>query len=224
MIFSGSVQLTFSQDTKTAFEGLYGLDQELYNGRRYVYFPPLQTGGHQFLQSESFSQGSVRLRGKSYTDLLLNFDIYNQQLVMRYVNQLGATEQLAISDAWLQAFSFNGMRFEYLEMADSSWKIAQVIGEKPFEILVFWNKNLSLDTRYGATNHVFSKAQKKIWLRNNELMQAFKNKRDFLKLFPKDFQSDLKKYMRKERFSFKKASDESIAELLHFCNSNLSKP
>jgi len=223
IVFFSFVPLAFSQKAKTPFGELYGLDQELYNGRRYVYFPPLQTGGHQFLQSEGFSQGSVRLRGKLYTDLLLNFDIYNQQLVMRYLNQLGATEQLAISDAWLQGFSFNGMRFEYLEMADSSWKIAQVIGEKPFEILIFWTKNLSLDTRYGATNHVFSKAQKKTWLRNNELMQAFKNKRDFVKLFSKDFQSDLKKYMRKERFSFKKTSDESIAELLRFCSSNLTK-
>lgn len=222
--FLGYVQLTFSQEAKTAFDGLYGLDQELYNGRRYVYFPPLQTGGHQFLQSESFSQGSVSLRGKLYTDLLLNFDIYNQQLVIRYINQLGATEQLVVSDAWLRVFSFKDMKFEYLQVADSSWKIAQVIGEQPFEILVFWHKDLSLDTRHGATNHVFSKALKKTWLRNNELMQEFKNKRSFVKLFPKDFQSDLKKYMRNERFSFKKASDESIAELLHFCTSNLSKP
>lgn len=223
LFFFSFVPLTFSQQAKISFGELYGPDQELYNGRRYLYFPPLQTGGHQFLESESFSKGSVSLRGKLYTDLLLNFDIYNQQLVMRYSNQLGATEQLIVSDAWLQDFSFDGKKFEQLQMPDSSYKIAQVIGEKPFEILVFWHKDLSLDTRFGATNHSFSKALKKSWLRNNELMQTFNNKRSFVKLFPKDFQSGLKKYIRKQHFSFKKSSDEAIAELLLFCTSNLSK-
>lgn len=205
------------------FDGLYSPDQELYNGKRYMYFPPLQAGGHQFLESESFSEGSVSLRGKQYADLLLNFDIYNQQLVMRYSNQLGATEQLVVSDAWLQAFSFGGKKFKYLQMPDSTYQIAQVIGEKPFEILQIWHKNLSLETGLGSSNHNFSKALKKTWLRNNELMQAFQNKRSFIKLFPNDFQSDLKKYMRKHRVSFKKSSDETIEELLHFCTSNLSK-
>ncbi|GEM_PF-332636 len=223
LILSG-IQLTFSQQTETPFKGLYGLDQELYNGSRYIYFPPLQTGGHQFLHSESFNLGSIGLRGKLYTDLLLNFDIYNQQLVMRYINQLGAADQLVVSDAWLQSFSIKGMKFEYLQMPDSSWNIVQIIGEKPFEILVIWHKDLSLDTRHGATNHVFSKALKKTWLRNNELMQAFKNKRSFVKFFPKDFQSSLKKYMRKSHFSFKKASEESIDELLNFCKTNLHNP
>lgn len=223
LVFFSFVPLAFSQIAKTPFGELYGLNQELYNGRRYIYFPPLQTGGHQFLEKESFSEGSVSIRGKLYTDLLLNFDIYHQQLVIRYSNQLGATEQLIISDAWLQAFSFGGKEFKYLQMPDSSFKIAQVIGEKPFEILVFWHKDLSLDTKFGATNHSFSKALKKTMLRNNELMLGFKNKRNFLKLFPKDFQSDLKKYMRKQHFSFKKSSDEAIAELLLFCTSNLSK-
>ncbi|MDY0077139.1 MAG: hypothetical protein RBR87_07660 [Bacteroidales bacterium] len=223
LVFFNFVPFVFSQKTKIPFGELYGLNQELYNGRRYIYFPPLQTGGHQFLEKESFSEGIVSLRGKLYTDLLLNFDIYHQQLVMRYSNQLGATEQLIISDAWLQDFSFGGKKFEQLQMPDSSYKIAQVIGKKPFEILVFWHKNLSLDTRFGATNHSFSKALKKTMLRNNELMLAFKNKRNFVKLFPKVFQSDLKKYMRKQHFSFKKSSDEAIAELLFFCSSNLSE-
>ncbi|MBZ0241614.1 MAG: hypothetical protein K8F24_00220, partial [Bacteroidales bacterium] len=188
-----------------------------------IYFPPLQTGGHQFLESESFSEGSASIRGKLHTNLLLNFDIYHQQLVMRYSNQHGAAEQLVVSDAWLQGFSFDGRKFTYLQMPDSSLKIAQVIGEKPFEILVFWYKNLSLDTRFGATNHSFSKALKRTWLRNNGLMQTFNNKRSFVKLFPKDFQSGLKKYIRKQHFSFKNSSDEEITELLLFCSSNLSE-
>jgi hypothetical protein len=218
-----STSTVFGQNTNSFSKSFYDPDPVLYNGKRYTYFPPLRTGGHQFLISENFAQGSVSLRGNVYENLLLNYDIYSQQLVLRFTNQIGALDQLIVSDAWLEGFTLDDMTFEYLQWSDSSWSIAQRIGEQPIEILILWHKNLSLDTRYGATNHLFSKALKKTYLRQKNTIQPFKNKRQFVKLFPDDFGSQLKRYLRKQRFSFKTASDQEIAKLLEFCALNLQQ-
>ena len=210
-----------AQKNNTFSQTLYKPDPVLYNGKRYSYFPPLQTGGHQFLIGEDFVPGNVRIRGNVYENQQLNYDIYNQQLVLRFTNHIGAVDQLIVSDAWLEGFTLDDLTFEYVLWSDSSWRIAQRIGQQPFEILILWNKNLSLNTRYGATNHIFSKPQKKIFLRQKQVIQPFKNKRQFIKLFPEDFKSQLKKYLSKQGFSFKTASDQEIANLLEFCTLNM---
>lgn len=218
-----STSTLFGQNSSTFLKSGYDPDPVLYNGMRYTYFPPLRTGGHQYLVSEKFAQGSIRLRGNFYENLQLNYDIYSQFLVLRFTNPLGAIDQLIVSDAWLEGFTIGEMTFEYVQWSDSSWKIAQVIGKDNYEILILWHKNLSLDTRFGATNHVFSKPQKRIYLRHENAIKPFKNKRQFIKLFPEDFESQLKRYLRKQHFSFKKATDQEIYNLLEYCALNLKQ-
>ena len=42
---------------------------------------------------------------------MLNYDIYNQQLILKYKNNIGAANLIIISDAWLESFSFKGHKF-----------------------------------------------------------------------------------------------------------------
>ena len=58
----------------------FEMDAKLINGKKYSYFPGDNIQGHQFLDSEKFSLGTVTIQGKTYSGVSLNLDIYNQQL------------------------------------------------------------------------------------------------------------------------------------------------
>jgi hypothetical protein len=151
-----------AQQTSISTDEVYGSDPLLYNGKYYTFFPPLNTGGNQFLTDRQFEVGSVTIRGVTYTDLLLNYDIYNQQLILKYKNRTGATNLIIVSDAWLESFSFGGISFEMISTPDTLKRIFQVLGTGPNRILYYWKKNLSLDSFYGAKNHIFSVAKKEM--------------------------------------------------------------
>ena len=140
----------------TAFsDDIYGSDPDLCNGRLYIFYVPSNTKGNQFFTDRQFDIGSATLRGVNYTDLLLNYDIYNHQLILKYTTNTGGVNQIIISDAWLEKFGFKGLDFEIITTQFLEKRIFQVLGNGPFRILYYWRKDLNLDSSVGATNLVF---------------------------------------------------------------------
>jgi hypothetical protein len=94
-----SISEVVAQQNKICTSEVYGSDPLLYNGRVYRFFTPLNTLGNQFFADPQFETGSVTIRGVTYTTLNINYDIYNQQLILEYKNNFGAKNLIIISDA-----------------------------------------------------------------------------------------------------------------------------
>ena len=71
-----------SQDAAKELDRVFGPDQTLINGEKYDYCPPAGTKGSQYLATPEYLPGSVTLKGKCYRGLTLNYDIYNQQILL----------------------------------------------------------------------------------------------------------------------------------------------
>ncbi len=78
-----SQQLLFNQIFSAA-EKEYGIDQELING---LLFEDKNQDviGHPYLLNYYSNQGSLIYRGKQYSNLLLRYDIYDQQVLLIYL-------------------------------------------------------------------------------------------------------------------------------------------
>lgn len=193
-------------------------DPLLYNGRFYLFYSSPGTEGNQFLSDRRFMSGTVKLRGVLYTGVLINYDIYNQQLILKYTTGTGAVRQIIISEAWLNTFSFNGKNFELFDYGGQN-KIFQVIGEGPYRVFYHWKKKLELNHFLGATNRVFTKPRREMILNRDSLILNYTNNRSFYFLFDADKRGEIKDYMRKQKIMVKKADDKSISGLISFCNS-----
>jgi hypothetical protein len=213
----------FSYAQKEINIDVFNPDPVLYNGRFYFFFPPPGTEGNQFLTDRTFISGSARLWGIDYNELLLNYDIFNQQLIMKYEIKTGASRQIIISDAWLESFSLNGMKFEFLETPDGTKKIFQVIGEGPYRILYLRWKKMELARFHGSMNHMFSAPVKEMNLFSYGKIYRYHNNRSFCSLFDPSVRDDIKDYLRELKINVKKADDDSIYGLITFCNSILLK-
>lgn len=217
LLFSGASGIS-AQQAEGDNDDVYGLNPVLYNGRLYTFNTPLNTSGNQYFSQRQFETGSVTLRGVTFTDLLLNYDIYNQQLIIKYKIKTGAASLITVSDAWLEAFSINGLNFKIFTTQDTVKRIYQELGSGPIYILYYWNKTLKLDNSYGATNLTFSKAIKERNLLIGNDILPFRNNRSFFSLFDLGKRLMIKEYLRQHKINVRKAVDQKMTELMFYCN------
>ncbi len=204
-----------AQDAVKELDKVYGLDQTLYNGKKYSFIVPPGTSGHQFLQAQLFSDGTLTLKGKEYHDIALNYDIYNQQLLLQYADDNFPVNFIEVSKAWLQSFSLGDMKFRLLQL-EKEPQFYQVIGDGPLQILYFWRKTLNLNDVIGTSNFVFSVPLRDSFVLMNRQLKPFKTRRSLIQLFDRGQRQEIKNYMRKNKIKVKKSSDHAMADLINF--------
>jgi len=219
ILLSSLVSQVSAQQKGAVADEIYGSDPLLINGKYYTFFPPLNTGGNQFFADPQFEPGSVTIRGVTYTDLLLNYDIYNQQLILKYKNNIGAANLIILSDAWLEKFSIKGIDFEMIPVQDTLKRAFQVLGSGTSRILYYWRKDLKLDSFYGAKNHIFSDAMKEMDISTDNRIMRYWNNKSFYSVFGVANSLAVKEYLRKRNINVKKANDKVMTELIYYCNS-----
>ena len=209
---------TYAQSSTIEPDKVYGLDPLLYNGKIYNFVPPAAIEGTPYFDGADFVKGSIKLRGVTYENLLLKYDVFHQQLILQYKNNLGADNQIVISDAWLEAFNLEGHHFEMRSNLDSLKGIYKVMGTGTYRILYSFRKELLLDSRLGATNRLFSESRRETYLLSGTKLSKYNTNRQFTKSFGPSKQVMLKKYLRLQKINVKKASDQDITELINYCN------
>ena len=209
---------TYAQSSTIDPDHVYGLDPLLYNGKIYNFVTPAAIDGTPYFDGADFVKGSVKLRGVTYDNLLLKYDVFHQQLILQYKTSLGADNQIVISDAWLEAFNMGGHHFEMLAIQDTLKGIYEVMGTGTYRILYSWRKELLLESYLGATYRLFSVSKKETYLLAGTKLSKYNNNRHFTTLFGPSQQVILKKYLRQQKINVKKASDQAITELINYCN------
>lgn len=206
-----------AQDRGHAFD--ISADPVLINGKLYVFHMPYGTEGNQFLSGNNFMEGSLMIKGINYTGLKLNYDVYNQQVILSHEMSIGAINHLIVPDGWLQGFSLDGKNFRLIAAGNGTKKIFQVIGADSVQVLYGWKKTLGLSHVHGATNHVFSKPVRTAFLYMNGMLHQYRNNRSFYSLFESGNREKLKDYMKRNRINVRKADDNLMTSLVAFCNS-----
>jgi hypothetical protein len=206
-----------SQEAVKVLDAVYGLDQTLYNGKKYLYAPPPGTNGDQYLLSSLYSDGSVTLQGKCFQDVALNYDVYNQELLLLYADKNFPRNVIEVSKAWLTGFSLESMNFKLLTLEQEP-RFYQVLGEDTVRILYFWRKNLGLNDAIGSANFIFKPSVRDSFIFMGGKLNAFWTKKSLIRIFDPQLRPQIKSYLRKNRVNVKKASDQQMTELIRFIN------
>lgn len=188
--------ISLSGQHVVVFDTLYGADPLLVNGKVYTFFLSTETSGHPYLSGAGYEMGSLRLKDNIYDGQALRYDIYNQLLILGFVNAQGAESQIIVSDAFLQWFSLGELFFTRPPAADSALKFIQLTGDTTFGVARAWYKTLALDSKVGATNYVFSKARHHSYLMRHGQLFPFKNRKSFLKLFKTEEKVRMKELLK----------------------------
>ena len=203
-----------AQDTGS----IYGLDPLLHNGRTYSFSLSYGTIGHPFLNTQNYESGYVVIRDNKFEDILLNYDIYNQELILKYKDIHGAFNFIKLSKAWLRKFCLHDNAFVLIEAEDGQKRFFQVIGQDGLKVLYQWQKKMSLSMQTGSKNYQFSEPEKIMYLFSDKEFYRFKNNKSFIAYFLPSQQDSVKKYLVQNKINVKKASDEKMLNLITFCS------
>jgi hypothetical protein len=198
----------------SAAELEYGIDQNLVNG---VYFENLYqyTIGHPYLLANTFINGSVVFRGNQYSDLLLKYDLFNQQLLVNYAfNDIHVLFYLP--KEFISEFIIENKIFVKRSIpGEVNDRIYQIIGKDyPTKILYTWEKigtDFIYYFEYGEANR-----SSFIVIGSNQL--GYNRNRSFIHKFPKQHQKLIKKYIHENKIRVKYSSDYEMDLLITYCN------
>ncbi len=197
---------------------IYGFDPVLYNGRHYTYQSPPNTSGNPYLFESGFEQGCISVKGKTYCNLELNYDLLNQLLLLKYLNHEGEAVILEIPDTWLERLRIGPMIFEPVRRLDGRQVICQVIQSGQVKVHYYRRKDLKLDNVQGTPIYVFSKPVREQSVLICAQEHPYRNTRDFLQAFNPSVQVIISNYLKNNRIKLLKASDAVMADLVNFCD------
>jgi len=197
---------------------VYGLEPILHNGEVYNYFPGVGVKGHQYFEQKDFIEGTISVRGTTYENVFLNYDILNQQVILKYLDPQGSNRLLAVSKAWLEKFSIGEEQFSVILKFDGQKIIVQTLNEGSIQLHIQWTKKLVADISFVSEYYTFDKKHQTLYISYNNTLQEYKNTKTILALLNPSAQEKVKKYMRLKKIKNRSNSMEQLNELLVYCN------
>jgi hypothetical protein len=191
--------------------------QILYNGKlwRNTYF---LVKGDQFLYSKEFLPGSVTVRGKSFDDILLKYDLFKDELI----TPITGGGILQINKEMVDSFSlsFNNYKYHFIMLPEDSLK-----GAKTYFNILYNGKTLFL-IRYikkidklavEETYDKFYQITKLYVLLGKNLVQVT-GKKDILNLFIKN-EAQIKDYIKANKLRISDKIPESFIPVIRYYDS-----
>ena len=143
--------------SKDSIDKVYGMDPTLYNGILYQSKYPETVKGDQYFSSPEYLNGEVLIRGVIFKNIKLNYDVYKQEVLLKYTNLSNGINIISISKAWLESFTIGDDRFTLYGTAEIPKRIYQVFGNDSILLLYFWRKDLIIDNTEGVFAFISSR-------------------------------------------------------------------
>ena len=192
-----------------------GPDQELLNGQQF-YVRHYRLGNHTYLGGEECMQGSVILSGKEYSGLRLNYDIYDQRLVLEYNRTRGGINRIFLDPLLVDAFTLGGLDFKKISLNSKGALYSQVIMTDSLKCYNHWKKELIQERRNPSDYGHFTKPIRTSYLEYNGHIISFTNRRSFASLLPKQMRKGIRRFLWEEGIRFRQASPYEMTRLLSY--------
>ncbi len=199
---------------KDYFDRSLGEDYNLRNGKKYTRFY-INPVGHPFFNSDQFRKGSLLINGVRYEDVLINYDIYNQQVILQHTVHAGWIEQLILTVEFVDEFTLDGKLFRRMSFPETGTRFFQIVSTGELPCFLYWKKNMVLTTAPLSTH--FTSQSGKIYLLVSGRLNSIRTTSSFINIFGKQFRGEIKRYKRRHRINLRKVSDESLRQLIDYC-------
>ena len=197
-------------------------DPFIQNGIYYTY-PYYNAVGHPFLGQKEFETGSTVFREKRYEGLSLNYDLFNQQIILS--REYDGVRQMNLLDPqFLSGFYLKGKQFIKAGFNGATPGFFQVISETGTVSCYYsWYKERREIRDSGNRSiYSFSEEKSKRYLLLDGQLYRFKNNKSFLKIFPETVRGRLKDYLQENQVLVMETGDQAMGSLIVYCDSILN--
>jgi hypothetical protein len=183
----------------------FGSDQEFVNGVQFANHYGL-IDGHPYFLDESFRKGSVYVNSRWYEDVKLRYNIYTQKVEIEYRTAEGHINQFMSVPEMMPSFLLNTQEFRWMAFPDEEDAYYQVISSGTSICYIGWKKDMGLAKTSDSKEYEFTKPIITYWLKLDQELVSFQNRKSFVKAFPEYMQKEIKRLVMKRKYIFKYAS------------------
>ncbi len=187
-----------------------GSNQELINGIQFTN-QYIRSEGQPYWIDGGFKTGSICINDHWFEQLQLRYNLFSQKLELGYLTPEGFMNQIITVPENISAFILEGYIFRRLLIGKEAAFYYQAVSWGATTCYIRWSKDL-LGSRSSGTS--FSHINRKYWMQQEDQWISFTNQRTFLRAFPKELKSDLKKLLRQQDYIFQDASTGEMVEML----------
>lgn len=217
-------------DASDAYLQIYEAAQEaltddplIQNGVYYSY-PYYNAIGHPFLDRKEFETASVDFRGKNYSGLSLNYDLFNQLIILSWESE-GILQMSLLAPDFVSGFRLKGKHFVKADIQEGEAVFFQLVSETPRVSCYYsWYKERR-EIRDSGNRSIYSFSDQKSrrYLRLDGQFSRYKSNKSFIKLFPEAVRPQLKTYLHETRLQVMESNDQAMEELIAYCNGILEQ-
>ena len=197
----------------------YGLDHDLVNGIQ-LYNLYRHVLYHPYFIGEESLPGSVTISGKQFDNLMINYDLCNQWLVLEYKTISGAINKIILEPMHTGGFKIDGNYFEKMTLDDNGPLFYQIINANGLSCYIHWKKQLMTISNNIKYAEEFSDPLRTFFLEYNGTIFPFSNMRNFASIFSGPSINKARKYLKKNNIRFREISKEDLTGLLEYMSSN----
>ena len=203
-------------ELKEHFDQLNGPDYTLLNGRQYNL--PYTGTSHPYFNSERYRSGSIMLNGEGYDSVLINYDIYDQQLILQVPGNIsGQYMKVVLNRELIDHFKIDGRMFRLMAFPETGTSFFQLVSSGDISCLLHWKKKLYRSPSSGITGNKYLKQSRTIYLQKEDQLFPVNNRSSFTAIFDEAYREEIKGFLRREKIRFRSASEKKLGELMNFC-------
>ena len=193
-------------------------DPFIQNGIYYSY-PYYNAQGHPFLDTKEFGPGSADFRGKYYEGVSINYDLFNQQVILSWEHE-GVLQMSLLAPEFLEGFQLKDKQFAKAQLEDGSAAFFQVVARAPGLACYYaWYKERREIRDSGNRSiYSFSDQKRRHYLLLDDRLQRYKSNRSFLKLFPEAAREAVRSYMSDAQLEVMEGSDPDMEKLISYAS------
>lgn len=190
-------------------------NQTLYNGRiwRNLHY---RVEGHQFLFSDSFLPGSIVVRGKEFSGVILKYDAFRDEVLI----PLNTGRILQLNKEMVDSFIIFWQNKKYLFAKpgeDKETGYFNVVYKNKSAIYVKYSKRIEILAEQGKVDKFYQTMQ--IFIEKDSIMHPVSGRRDLMKIL-KDDKDLIRFFLRNSRQKISKNSPDSFIPLIQYLDNN----
>jgi hypothetical protein len=197
-----------------------GSDNDLINGKAY-FVKHARAEGHPYYPDKHWQNSIVYINTKKFSHYQLKYNIEIDRIILNYTRSDSAQVPILLNTNYIDSIQLGNHTFLInAKLISNDNKLKNFFNRiNTGKFILFetsetvFKADFTQSTPYGR----YSSVNRKYLLFTNEKLFPISSKKSFLNFF-KDIKPEIKKYLRQNRITFKKANAIELKGLMDFCN------
>ncbi len=206
------------EDILNEAEAFYGADDRLINGRYYVPKQPF-AHGHPYYLTDDWVKTILYVKGITFDDVEIKFNIEDDILILKRQYKQGLIVQIILNNSLVDSLRINDHLFVNSTpiFGSHSPGYLEFIQKGEFVSYLKHEVNYKDEITPQMPQGKYLDPKSILYIYNDMDFVRISTKKELLAYFS-PHEKEIKKFMRKNKIGFKKATKEQFIKLLNYCD------